>query len=297
LLLRFELLRWCQFALVYALLAQPLIAQKPPSEWAGRLTGHPLYLRGAWTEDKIDFDAAGKPTSPAHPGSLTLSGIEITSVKLSGHSLVLHGERVALVSSAPGEPLRRVAAVSSTTQMPFTLRHKDFKANEPVQFTILADAQGSFSAALDAIFADGMAQLAVSVPAYWRCYASAYFVDGPPASTAAQDVLQCAQSQSKDVQSISGMEPAGFTPLEVVQSASPAGTSAAAELHITNVCRVYATITRHGTPSDFQVLSPVGGGLDEVALDALAHSTFRPATLDGKPVPAGFEYSLRISPD
>jgi hypothetical protein len=181
--------------------------------------------------------------------------------------------------------------------MPFTLRHKEYKANEPIQFTVAADAQGSFSAALAAIFADGLVQLARSIPEYWRCYAAAYFVDGPPPTNAPQDVMQCAQTQTRGVHGVSGMEPASFTPVQVVESASPTVTHAAQELRISGVCSVYATISPHGTPSDFQVLSAVGGGLDEVALDALAHSTFRPATVDGSPVSAGFQYSLRISPE
>jgi hypothetical protein len=272
------------------------VAQKTSSQWADRLIGHLLYLRGAWTEDKIDFDAAGEAMSEAHRGSLTLSGIDITEVKLSGHSLVLHGQRVALVSKAKGDPLKRVPAISSTTHMPFTLRQKDFRANEPIQFTILADAQGSFDAALDAIFADGLGQLARSVPSFWRCYAAAYFVDRPVADSAAQDVLECAQTQSKDVSPLAGLEPDGFVPVAVIQSTPPRVTHAAVELHISGVSTVYASVTPQGHPYDFQVLSAVGGGLDEVALQALSQSTFRPATVNGTPVAAGFEYSLSVQP-
>ena len=63
------------------------------------LVGKPLYLRGLWEQDKLDFDAAGRPLGKATAGSMTLSGVDIMDAKMHGKSLVLTGYRVALVAN------------------------------------------------------------------------------------------------------------------------------------------------------------------------------------------------------
>jgi hypothetical protein len=57
---------------------------------------------------------------------------------------------------------------------------------------------------------------------------------------------------------------------------------------LTGVSTIYLTIEANGAPSDFQVIEPLGAGLDEETLETASHFVFRPATQDGMPVPAGF---------
>ena len=281
-------------ALSAILLASSALAQSSTTDWAKLLIGHPLYLRGAWVQDKIDFDFTGKPITPVERGPLTLSAVDISSVKLSAKSLVLHGVRVILVASAEGAPLTRVTAIGSITQLPFT-RQKQYKANEPVQFTVASPSDGDFTAALYAIFADGLSQLVPSVPPWWRCYAETYFIDGTISPTPSEDVLHCAETQRPGTHS-SSFRSHGFSPVAVLQSVAPQSNHAAAELNLTGVSTVYATIHANNLPSDFQIISAVGGGLDESVLQAVSQFTFRAATEDGAPVNAGFLFSATFQP-
>ena len=133
------------------------------SDWQSRLVEHPLYLRGVWQENTLEFDALGKPMKAAHPGPLTLSGIEVTSVSVKGNAMVIHGSRVALVATADGRLERQTP--ESSTGIAFSLRKNNvFKAKEEMKLTLHADAQGSFEGAVKAIFADGLKEFSTSVP-------------------------------------------------------------------------------------------------------------------------------------
>lgn len=275
-----------------AVLSRPARAQAHPIDLGKRLIGHPLYLRDAWQEDTLEFDGRGQPVHPteAHRGPVTLSGIDVSDVSVHGDQLRMHGTRVALIAPAPGSPLQRATSIGSTTLLAYSLRRGDkrfFRATERVQITVHANAKGSFDEALDAIFADGLAQLAPSVPAFWRCYAAAYFIAGPPSAHAADDVQHCASTQSPAVH-FKTLEPDSFHPPEVAQSFASRFTRAAAELRLAGESEVYVTVERNGLPSEFQVIQPIGAGLDEETLLAAAHFTFRAASLDGKPVRSGF---------
>jgi hypothetical protein len=274
------------------LVTHPATAQTTQADITNRLLKHPLYLRDAWQEDRLEFNEHGKPLHPeaAHRGPVTLSGIDITGIKHSGNQLRLDGLRVALIAPDPAQPLQRATSIGSTTRIFPSLMPGDKKFNratEHIQITIHADAQGGFNEALTAIFADGLAQLASSVPPFWHCYAASYFVDTPPPANATETVQHCAATQSDGVH-FNGAEPATVTPPSVIQSSDPTFTRAAAELRLQGDSEVYVTVEPDGLPSGFQVIQPLGAGLDEETLRAAAHYTFRPATLHGQPVRAGF---------
>jgi len=280
-----------------AVLSRPARAQAQPIDLGKRLIGHPLYLRSAWQEDNLEFDGRGRPVHPtdAHRGPVTLSGIDVTSVTVRGDQLQIHGARVALVAPSAGQPLQRATAIGSTTQLAFSLRRGDkrlYRAAENVQMIVHANASGSFDEALHAIFAEGLAQLASSVPAFWHCYAASYFIEGPPSADAAKNVEHCASTQSTGVH-FNTPEPESFTAPAVVQSFEPRFTHTARELRIEGESKVYVTVESNGLPSEFQVIQPLGAGLDEESLLAASHFTFRAASLDGKPVRSGFLVQIR----
>jgi hypothetical protein len=271
------------------MIAVPALAQQ--SNVSERLIGRPLYLREAWLDDRIEFDASGKPMSDAHRGPLTLGGVDIKKVKIGHDRLVMWGERVALIAPGAGMPLVRSTAVSSTTRIWPTLRRGNgqfYRAMEQVQFTVHSDADGSFDAALARIFADGLAQLAITVPSYWQCYATSYFVNGAASVDARQNVERCAERQSGAAHLPSEAGGAGFSPPTVLRGADSAFTRNAAQMGLTGVSTIYVAVQASGVPSDFQVIEPLGAGLDEETLEAASHFVFHPATQDGKPVPAGF---------
>jgi len=64
-----------------------LHAQSAEASIKDRLLHKPLYLCGLWMENKLAFDADGKPTGKVTPFPFTLSGIDIEKVKLGSGKL------------------------------------------------------------------------------------------------------------------------------------------------------------------------------------------------------------------
>jgi hypothetical protein len=286
---------WSSWLFLLILTAQSAYAQNSEKELANRLIGHPLYLRDAWQENRIEFDSHGQPIGDVHRGPVTLSGVDVTGIKLRGNNLEIRGRRVALIARRSGQPLERETAIASTTTIVPSLRPGDghrFRPAEEVQFTVHSDRDGSFAEALTAIFADGVAQLAKSVPSAWRCYAASYFIDGPVSPSAANDVKHCAETHSSAAQNASDDS---LDPPALIQQANTAYTNTAAQLRLSGISEVYVTVQPDGSPADLQVIQALGAGLDEQTLSAFSRSTFRPATRDGRPAPAGLFLQIRYT--
>ena len=87
-------------------------------------------------------------------------------------------------------------------------------------------------------------------------------------------------------------DPDAFLPrpgmkLPVVISAPPAPeySREARKKKIQGAVTISLLVTEEGLPADARVVKGLGYGLDEIALDTARQYRFRPATLDGKPVP------------
>ena len=252
-----------------------------------QLVNQPLYLRGFWMGYNLDFDPAGqplgKPGDRPLPGPLTLSGIEVKDVSIKGSKLILHAERVALVANADGVLERR--SLLSTTHM-FGTMQKEYRSKDMVKITILAAPNGSFDAPLHALFANGLADLAPSVPPAWRCYAKAYFAADPAAKSPASSLAACVE---QTIYTSSRPE----TPPTLVTQPQAHGTREAAELKVSGESEVSIRIDAQGTPINFQIVRPLGAGLDEDLLGALSRCRFAPATRGGLPVQAGLDFSMQ----
>jgi protein TonB len=76
--------------------------------------------------------------------------------------------------------------------------------------------------------------------------------------------------------------------------AQPAYTTAAREAGIKGKVRVEVTVDETGRVTTVRLLSGLGYGLDEVALDAARRATFEPGTRCGKAVRATFSIAMRF---
>ena len=258
-------------------------AQAPATaDLSARLTGRPLYLRGFWIANKLDFDATGKLVSKSAIGPVTLSGFEMENASVSRKGLVLKGSRAILVASKSNPwRLQRTSAASVTRMATATGLPgdpKEYRFRESMQITIQPDANGNFDDALKVIFADGLAELASSVPFHWKCYAASYFIDGEPSVDADKTVQSCVRPWGdKFVRKIGG----GVMPPRLIRQAENSYNAQAKALKVTGNTLVNLVLTGKGIPVHLQIVRPLGAGLDEASLQSVSQYKFEPATENG----------------
>jgi len=75
------------------------------------------------------------------------------------------------------------------------------------------------------------------------------------------------------------------TPPRVVFSPDPGFSNQARKAKYQGTCTLMIVVSAEGRITNIRVVSPVGMGLDQKAIDALKRWRFKPAMQDGKPVP------------
>ncbi|HEY5329045.1 MAG TPA: energy transducer TonB [Acidobacteriaceae bacterium] len=253
--------------------AGPAVAQTTQADLSARIMSKPLYLRGFWTDDKLQFDADGHPKKTYQTGSFAVSGFDAVKVSLSGNKLKIDGDRFGLEFTPEGDAQKYPLPDSGKRDAP----------NEQIHIEIEGVKGGDFGKALDAIFAGDLAELAPSLPPYWRHFAAIHFRGpgdlGRVSSDATADLQVPGVSESRPMH-IGG----SVAPPKVVDSVNPDYTPAARRLKMGGKTQLYFWIEPDGTPSHFAIMRPIGLGLDEAAIEAISKYKFTPAMQNGKPV-------------
>lgn len=107
--------------------------------------------------------------------------------------------------------------------------------------------------------------------------------------TAAPKVLAAAKKADVDECADPAVKP---KPISVSQ---PAYSSAAREAGVEGKVRVEVSVDADGHVKSVRLISGLGHGLDEAALEAARRATFQPGTRCGKPVAATFVIAMRFS--
>jgi TonB family protein len=253
-------------ALFALLLPSTSFAQKTEADLRARLVDQPLYLRGQWGADKLAFDASGRLQGKSAIVSFTLSGIAIDSVQLARDGLTMNGQRVALEFVQDGP--QRVGLL--VRDLPGSLSRA-----EPVTVHIQRPRDGDYTAALGAVFTHNLADLVPQMPEYWQPYASQHLLPaGSDASHAADD----AGTGTFRV----GV--GGVSAPKLLTRVDPEFSQAARGLRYSGVVLLRFRVGTNGVPSQLRMLRPIGLGLDENAVQAVAQYRFAPAMENGKPV-------------
>ncbi len=259
-------------------LAGRAVAQTTQADIADRLVGKPLLLRGFWAKDKLRFHADGTPAESYGERPFTESAIDVTSVRLSGHDLVVEGQRVGLLFDHEGTVIR----------LPLSLGGKGFgKSPEKMKIEIEGPSDGDLTRALDAVFADRLAEIAPTLPEAWQNYARRHFVEaGSGADNKAATDRPRPKAQADSQASCEKIEHIGrdVRPPRVLYQADPEFSEAARSQRISGNSQIYLVVEADGTPDHLRVARPAGMGLDEKALEAVSKYRFAPATRDGQPV-------------
>ena len=297
----------------------PLTEDALRSRYVGKL----IFLRGSYLGDDLNFDVSGKVSGSPAVGSFTLSAFEVRKVKLSKHKLDLEADRYGLhffgalpyedetkafdrvkISKKPVHisiereliviPKVKKEKKSKDAPAPTpqelaaaqTLKTRDAAATDgtpkPTTGTSTSEDNAALLAvspahsamlmnkALDNIFASDIDLRMLShLPDYWQ----EYF-----ASKSQHRQFMPADASVKIVSE-------GMTPPRVLNSIDPSSNEYAQKYGIAGMELLRTVVDATGVPRQMAIARPIGFGLDEKAVDAIKNSHFKPATMNGQPVP------------
>jgi TonB family protein len=144
------------------------------------------------------------------------------------------------------------------------------ETNEALKAVSPAHSAMVMNKALDNIFADDIDLRMMShLPDYWQEY-----------FTSKSQHRQFMPSDA-NVKVMSD----GMTPPKVLNSIDPSSNEYAQQYGIAGMELLRTVVDATGVPRQMAIARPIGFGLDEKAVDAIKNSRFRPATLNGQPVP------------
>jgi TonB family protein len=313
---------------------QPLTEEALQARYVGKL----VFLRGSYLGDDLQFDESGKIMGSPAVGSFTLSAFEIRKVKLSKRKLDLEADRYGLhffgalpyeddtksfdkvkISKKPvhividrelivvpkvkkeknkkDAPAAQNVAAAQTSKAPTPATSTPTPAAAPAVATASEAVPGAVSPAhsamlmnkaLDNIFAGDIDQAMMShLPDYWQQYFTS-------------------KSQHRQYMPSDGsikVVSEGMTPPKVMNSIDPSSNEYAQKYGIAGMELLRTVVDASGVPRQMAIARPIGFGLDEKAVDAVKNSHFRPATLNGQPVPVVIDlvvtfriYSNRTKP-
>jgi TonB family protein len=262
-LIRAQAGRWL-VAACFALPAASAIAQPNRSVLEARLIHKPLYLRGFWKEDTLHFEPDGRFVGEHPTVSFTLAGMDATGIAIDKDTLTITGYRVALEFLPAG----------STRIL----------LGEVLTVIVNAPSNGDYGPALDTIFADGLPALASSLPEFWQPYMQKTFLwdatgkaapAKPPATTPPPPPTGDDAPRQVGGNIIAPV-PAKHPEVKYTDMARSLQYSGSVLLHV--------VVRKDGTVGDIHVARPVGLGLDEAAMAAVSHYTYKPAKENGAPV-------------
>jgi len=258
-------------------------AQTTQQAIEARLKGKPLYLRGQWAPNALQFDLGGVTASPSISAPFTLCGIDIDKVHLTDKQLEITGDRVGL-EFEKDTPQRA-------------------SLHTPIKIKISGSVGSDYGPALDKIFADDLSALASSMPFYWQNYAQAHFLPAsspaatptpvpaplPLAANTSASTRQKITPNQKPVVDEAG-EPlrkiGGHVMAPVaIHMENATFSNEARDAKFSGLVTVQLIVNTRGLPESVHVIRGVGMGLDEKAVEAVRQYRFRPAMEDGKPVP------------
>jgi len=231
-----------------------LRAQSTQQAIEARLKGHPLYLRGQWKQDKLQFDLSGTTSSRAVSAPFTLCGMDVKRIVLAGDHLEVDGDRVGVEFDRDNP--------------------KRVSLHKKIAIDVTGSLGADYGPALDKIFADGLTALVPAMPFYWQKYAQAHLL-GPPLASLASVPDPPAPRPAPQLLKL--LPPNGHYP-QLLQGPQVGMTDAARDLRYRASALIHILVKEDGTAGEPYITRPVGLGLDEQALYAVAQYRFRPAT-------------------
>lgn len=266
-------------------LALPLLA--PCAAWADRAQiesilkseyqNKVVILRGFYSDAKLRFGSNGKPVGKVNPGYWSSDGmLQVTHISLDRQSTVL---------------IRGTRVVDEFDDKAGAFRYVDTK--RPVEIGIELDRSWHDATPvrelLGKMFSGNINDMANTLPDYWQwCMAGGIHADRKGAWGCGKDDTD----ETSDAPKFTLPEGTvvyraknGVKPPTPITSFEPSYTENARQARLEGISRIWMVVDVHGIPSRIRIVRPLGGGLDDRAVEAVRQWKFNPAILDGHPVP------------
>jgi TonB family protein len=265
-----------------------------------------MIQRVFFSGSTIRYSADGEFLSGGKPGPWTLDAeIECTGVRLKQNKLVIKGKRLYFLYDKKQQILK-----------PWY--------GPDVEIDIMTGAGltsiSSLQKAISKVFISGDEESAFFVPDYWKDYLLNLRrhhslpeekrqslleekMSAIPASSIGgitggnNEALQPVRAATNPSTASAGGKYATVTRPEVIYKIEPPYTPEARSARINGVVILSADIGPNGYITSLSIIRPLGMGLDDNAAQAVQAWRFKPATREGKPVPAkvSIEISFKIS--
>jgi TonB family protein len=257
--------------------------------------GKTVVLRGFLHGEHLHYDLDGMPTGSAHPGGWTVDGfVRVTSLDVDGQRLTMRAERVSVGNT--GQTFHFQQYFDKNKRKP----EKGHKLSIEVDLNADGITAAQAEAALSKIFLTARDRLPALVPDYWKpCVRAASSGIGekpydacrfPPEFAAIPGIRSSAAEESTSETQASERPIArmgkGVTPPKVVFSPDPEFSELARSAKYQGVVVLLIVVDRQGKVRNIRIANPLGFGLDEKAVEAVAGWRFTPAKKDGEPVDA-----------
>jgi len=240
-----------------------------------------ILLRNFYRGDRLEYDSAGEPLGNPPPGSWTVDGaIRVHKVSISHNRLQIHSKRYFVQNSPDGYdlfPSQRDLTIEVDT------------GSHPITPEFV-------HAIMNRIFLTADDRAADLVPDYWKpcfgaqttavrkCHMSPriapLFRFASPLQPSSPPPDLTPASDSQGVFAVGK----GITPPHAVHAPDPEYSKEARRERVQGILIISLVVDKLGQPSDIKLISPIGYGLDEKAMDLVKTWKFEPGRRGSEPV-------------
>jgi TonB family protein len=243
------------------------------SRLEARFTGHALPLRYIASDRHLRYDESGKPLGTWHPGRWARDGyVEVRSVEFKAPLLIISANR-GIVSFSP--PNYQIAFVPRSEKIQLEISVADM--------TIEA-----LERAFERVFIPDN-DLPENLEDYWKPFLSCLRSNNAgPCNSAKSNLANSVPSGAFKV----GI---GVTAPKVSSRVEPQYNEEARLARIQGTVVLEGIVQTDGRFRVVRIIRPLGFGLDEAAVDALAHWTFEPGRKNGAPVDVSLNVEVNFN--
>lgn len=222
-----------------------------------RLMGKVVRLRHVLKDNSVKYDEAGNPARMGKPGDWTLHGyFEVTTAEVRNGILWIRGNRVAL-SFREWERQKMPQYVRTSEQL-------------EIQIVLKKNGTVNLEEELSKAFLNATDEIPDNLPIHWHRFLCKQKQITKGCSTMIYTAgIRQSEGEVKDP--------------TLTRQKQPSFTRLASQNKLEGVVELLILVSEHGRVLSFEVIRPLGLGLEEKAIEAVKEWEFQPATRNGAP--------------